>query len=341
MNSTTIKGRGKLASFAAIAVAGALALSACSGNSAAPSGDQSGTQSGAAGSAGGAFDSGNAAYDAIVNGGPVADEATIASSEWATKIKESGVLRIGGTQTSELFSKLDPTTNKVTGFDAGLSQLLARYILGSASDVTVTQVSVDTREELLVNNQVDAVFATYSITPERLKRIDFAGPYYSSASAILVKKDNTDISGLSDLAGKTVATQAGSTGVTTLEQFAPDATVLALPDHAQAVQAVQQGRADAYVVDQTLLLNAVVQNDDLKVVGEPFGNEDLYGIGLPKGSDAAAFVDAWLQKIVDDGTWLKLWQNTIGDRTGVLTQPTPPQIGTAVAGDDQSGAQSK
>lgn len=322
MNSTKTRGSGKRVSFTALAVAGALTLAACGGSGQTPS---SGEQSGPA--AAGSFDSGNPDYDVIVNGGPVADEATIAASEWATSVKEAGVLRIGGTETSELFSKLDPVTGKVMGFDAGLSQLLARYILGDASAIELTQVSVDTREELLVNGQVDAVFATYSITPERQERIDFAGPYYSSASAILVKADNQDINGLDDLAGKTVATQAASTGVTTLETLAPEAEILALPDHAQAVQAVQQGRAQAYVIDQTLLLNVVVQNDDLKVVGEPFGSEDLYGIGVPKGSDAAEFVNAWLQKTVDDGSWLKLWQITIGDRTGVLAQPTAPQIG--------------
>ncbi|MFN8049113.1 MAG: glutamate ABC transporter substrate-binding protein [Ancrocorticia sp.] len=317
--------RGRLASLTALFGAFALMLSACSGGNDTPApGGESGNTAGAAG----ALESGNADYDAIVNDGPVADEATIASSEWATKVKEAGVLRVGGSETSELFSKLDPTTGVVTGFDAGLFQLLAHYILGDASAYDLTQVSVDTREELLVNGQVDTVFATYSITDERLKRIDFAGPYYSSASAILVKKDNSDINGIDDLAGKTVATQAASTGVTTLEEFAPEAEILALPDHAQAVQALQQGRADAYVIDQTLLLNAVVQNDDLKVVGEPFGAEDLYGIGLPKDSDAVDFVNTFLKEVEDDGSWLKLWQLTIGDRTGVLSQPTPPAITT-------------
>ena len=278
------------------------------------------------------FDSGDATYDGIVNGGPTADDATIAANEWASAVKASGTLRVGGTKTSTLFSLEDPTTGKVTGFDAGLTQLLAKYILGDAAKTEVTQVSVDTREELLVNKQVDLVAATYSITPERLERVDFAGPYYSSASGILVKKDNTDITGVDDLAGKTVATQAASTGETTLAQYAPDAKVLALPDHAQCVQAVQQGRADAYVIDQSLLLNAVTANDDVKVVGGTFGSEDLYGIGLPKGSDAEQFVNDFLKKIEDDGTWLKLWQATIQAKTGVETEPTPPAIGVSADG---------
>ena len=239
------------------------------------------------------------------------------------------MLRVGGTETSDLFSKLDPVTGKVIGFDAGMSQLLARYIFGDATKTSLTQVSVDTREELLVNGQVDVVIATYSITPERKERIDFAGPYYSSASAVLVKSDNTDIHSVEDLAGKTVVTQAGSTGVTTIEEFAPEAEVLALPDHAQAVEALKQGRADAYVIDQTLLLNAVSQNDDLMIVGEPFGDEDLYGIGVQADTDGTTFINEWLETIFSDGTWLALWHATIGEMTGVLTEPTAPAIGSA------------
>lgn len=307
----------------AMGAAAMLALTACGSSS---------TQSGSAesGSSGG-FSSGNSAYDDIVNGGPVADDATVAANTWATAVKEAGTLRVGGTETSTLFSNLDPTTGVVTGFDAGLTQLLARYILGDASKTDLTQVSVDTREELLVNGQVDLVAATYSITPERLERIDFAGPYYSSQAAVMVKADNTDITGVDDLAGKTVATQAGSTGETVIAKYAPEATVLALPDNAQALQAVQQGRADAYVIDQTLLLNNVVKDPtNLKVVGDPFGDADLYGIGVPKGSDAVTFINDFLQKIEDDGTWLKLWQTTIQTQTKVASEPTPPTIGEGI-----------
>ena len=66
------------------------------------------------------------AFDALIASGPVADADAIAASEWATAVKEAGVLRVGGTRTSFLFSQLDETDNGVRGFDAGLYQLLAR-----------------------------------------------------------------------------------------------------------------------------------------------------------------------------------------------------------------------
>lgn len=265
-------------------------------------------------------------YDAVINAGPVADSATVEANEWAKSIKQAGVFKIGSTKTSTLFSLQSPDDNKVRGFDSGLADLLARYILGDAkTDLTVVDSS--TRESVLQNGTVNAVFATYSITDERKEKIDFAGPYYTSQQAVLVAEKNNDIKGVKDLAGKKVAVQAGSTGPDIVAENAPDADVQEFQTNDEILQALRQGRVDAYVVDETLLLGNIVKNPgEFKIVGDAFGKEDPYGIGLPKGSDAAAFVNDFLKKIEEDGTWAKLWQVAIGDRTGLKDAPKPPEI---------------
>ena len=268
-----------------------------------------------------------AAFDALVAQGPVADAATIASSTWASKVKQAGTLRLGGTQTSNLFSLLNEKDGKIRGFDAGVAQLLTRYILGDASKFQFTQVNSSTREQVLINDQVDMVLATYSITPARAEKISFAGPNYTSQAGVLVKSNNSTIQSYNDLAGKKVATQAGSTGPAILAQFAPKATVQEFQTHQEALDALRQGRVDAYVTDHTLLLNALsLGTGDAKLAGAPFGAQDPYGIGLPKGSDGAAFVNAFLKKIQADGTWAKLWTTSIGQRTGSTAVPTPPAL---------------
>ena len=267
------------------------------------------------------------AFDALIADGIVADDADIAASQWATAVKEAGVLRVGGTRTSFLFSQLDETDNGVRGFDAGLYQLLARYILGDESKYELTQVDSSTRESVLTSGQVDAVFATYSITDARKEVISFAGPYYTSKQAVLVKAGNTDITGVDDLAGKIVATQSGSTGPDILAEFAPEATVQEFANDQEARTALEQGRVDAYVTDYTLLLNAIVKTPGVyEIAGDTFGPEDNYGIGLPLDSDGVAFVNDFLKKIEDNGTWAELWKISLGDRTGIETVPEAPVI---------------
>ena len=236
------------------------------------------------------------AFDALIASGPVADDAAIEANAWASAVKEAGVLRVGGTRTSFLFSQLDETDNSLRGFDAGLYQLLARYIFG--------------------------------VTPSRQEVISFAGPYYTSRQAVLVKAGNTEITGVDSLAGKNVATQSGSTGPDILAEFAPDAIVQEFENDTEARTALEQGRVDAYVTDYTLLLNAIVKNPGVyEIAGETFGPEDNYGIGLPLDSDGVAFVNQFLQEIEANGTWEQLWKISLGDRTGIDTAPAAPAIG--------------
>ena len=268
------------------------------------------------------------AFDSLLAAGKTADDAAIEANGWASAVKEAGVLRVGGTRTSFLFSQLDETDEGIRGFDAGLYQLLARYILGDESAFELTQVDSSTRESVLQSDQVDAVFATYSITPSRQEVISFAGPYYTSRQAVLVKAGNEEVGGVDDLAGRTVATQSGSTGPDILAEYAPEAVVQEFETDQEARAALEQGRVDAYVTDYTLLLNAIVKNPDVyEIAGDVFGPEDNYGIGLPKDSDGVEFVNAFLKEIVEDGTWAALWQISLGDRTGISEAPEAPAVG--------------
>jgi glutamate transport system substrate-binding protein len=311
------------------------APAASSGSSAAPTGSSaaaaaSGGASGSAsvaqitGSGSGEID--KATYDSVIAASPKADDATIEANAWAKAIKDRGVLRTGGSETGQLFSLLDLETGKVVGFDAGLSQMLAQYILGEPNtELTVT--TVDTRETLIQNGSVDGVFATYSITPARAEKIAFAGPYLISGAAIMVAADNTDITGVDDLAGKTVTTQTNSTSLTALQDQVPTATLQPYTNDAECVAALTQGRADAYVIDQSILISDAIGNPAVKVVGEPF-TVDPYGIGVTKDDPSAKeFVNAWLKTIEDDGSWADLWKATIG--TVVEGDaPAPPAIGS-------------
>lgn len=297
-------------------------LAACGGGSSGSSGGGSSSKGGSGGTA--------SDYAAIIKGGPTASAAAIAASPWAAAIKKNGVLRVGGIETGPLFSMKNLATGELTGFDAGMSQLLARYITGKSDPKNLTKltiVSVDTRESLLQNGSVDAVFATYTITPARAKKVAFAGPYYESGDAIMVKADNKDIKSVADLAAKTVVTESGSTAAVDIKKRVPTAKLLLLQQDAECVAAVQQGRADAYVLDQGILISDASTNKQVKVVGQPFTKEP-YGIGLPlKDPSAKKFVNAFLEEIYKSGDWAKLWKATIGTVVSGAA-PATPAIGS-------------
>ncbi|GHB68448.1 amino acid-binding protein [Streptomyces viridiviolaceus] len=263
--------------------------------------------------------------DQLIDKEQPADASLMPPGSTAAEIRKNGTLVVGGTQTAALFSQLDPTTGKVEGFDAAMSRLLAKYIIGEPRTKLVN-VTAATREALLKNHSVDAVFATYTITPERSEVVNFAGPYYVDGLGIQVRDDEKDIKALDDLKGRTVTTQSGSTAAQFIKERVPSAKIQLFDTNTECLQALRQGRADAYVLDQGVLAGNASTHQDVKVLSETFG-EQPYGIGLPLDRpDFKEFVNDWLKKIEQDGTWAAVWKNTVGTQVPGPV-PSPPPVG--------------
>lgn len=290
----------------------ALTLTACSSGSAAVPGAASTEDS---------------AASALFTDAPVAADKLILPESTMAKIKKRGKLIVAEALDAPLLSQQDPSNpDSVTGFDADLAKLLAIYILGKPN-VEIVPPASETREALLANGTVDVVFNTYTITEERATQISFAGPYFSSGLAVAVKADNTDIKGIDDLGGKNVIVGSNTPAVTAIPEKQPSAVLVSFATDPQAVQALVQGRGDAYVQDYTLLASDAAANSKIKVVGQPFTAEP-YGIGLKHGDDDfKSFINTWLTTIQDKGQWGQAWKTTLG--TVVDSEiPTPPAVGS-------------
>lgn len=314
---TQISKRRKVPIAGAILATAALALSACAGggSTAVPGSSTSPSAK-----------SGTSATDLFANA-PVASSDLILPGSTMEKIKKRGKLIVGEALDAPLLSQQDPANpESVTGFDADLAKLLAIYITGKPN-VEIVPPASETREALLGNGTVDVVFNTYTITEERAKQVSFAGPYFSSGLAVAVRSDTTNIKSIKDLAGKTVIVGSNTPAVTTVPKQQPTAKLIDFGTDPQAVQALLQGRGDAYVQDYTLLASDAAANNKLKVVGQPFTSEP-YGIGLKHDdADFKAFINKWLLTIQDEGQWGTAWKTSLG--TVVDSEiPTPPAIGS-------------
>lgn len=270
---------------------------------------------------------GGASTDQLLERAPVASDDLIIPGSTMDAIRKRGKLVVATALDAPLVSQQDPTNpSEVDGFDADLAKMLAIYILGKPSVEWVPSAS-ETREALLANGTVDVVFSTYTITEERATQVDFAGPYFMSGLAVAVKSDNTDIHGVEDLADKKVIVQTGSPAVTEMPKIEPSATLMPFATTPQGIQALTQGRADAYVQDYVLLASQSATNKNIKVAGEPFTQEP-YGIGLKHGdAQMKEFVNTWLTDIEDKGLWGDLWKATLGS-VGDTAEPKAPAIGS-------------
>ena len=195
-----------------------------------------------------------------------------------------------------------------TGFDVDVATYVAKELGYSADQITWKEAPSKQRETLLQNGDVDLIAATYSITDKRKEVVDFAGPYFVAGQDLLVRSDDTSITGPQSLNGKNLCSVTGSTSAETVkENFADQVQLMEQTGYAECVTALLSGTVDAVTTDDIILAGLAAAKGDgqLKVVGKPF-TQERYGIGVKKGdTDMVEKVNAALKKMVDDGSWKK------------------------------------
>jgi glutamate transport system substrate-binding protein len=281
---------------AAVAVAAALAMTACGGDSETPAGGSTTSATQAP-----SFEAGT----------------TMARLAEAKKIKV-------GTKFDQPLFGLKPPSGDPEGFDTEIARIIASELGIPEDGIEWIETVSANREPFIEGGQVDIVVATYTINDTRKQKVDFAGPYYEAGQAIMVLESNNDINGPDDLAGKKVCSVEGSTPAKNMAEKYPQAQLQLTDAYSNCLEPLRQGQVDAVTTDNVILSGFVDQNaGEFKIVGEPFTKEP-YGIGLKKGDDEFRnFINDTLEKAYEDGRWEKAWEDTAG---AVLDTPEPPAV---------------
>ncbi|GAA1620768.1 glutamate ABC transporter substrate-binding protein [Kribbella alba] len=213
-----------------------------------------------------------------------------------------------------------------TGMDVDVANYVAKE-LGYTS-VTFKEAPSAQRETLLANGQVKMIFATYSITDARKQKVSFGGPYLVAGQDLLVKADNTDITGPETLNGKKLCSVTGSTSAQKVkDKFAKTVQLQEYDTYSKCVEALGAGAIDAVTTDNTILAGYAAQQANqgkFKVVGKTFSTE-RYGVGLKKGdTETCTKVNDALKKMVDSGEWQKAFDKNIGPSGLKLDPATNP-----------------
>ncbi len=242
-------------------------------------------------------------------------------------IKKKGKITIGTKWDVPLIGLKNPVSGEVQGFDVEMGKIIAKAIFGTdQGKVEWVEAISANRIPFIVDNKVDIILSTFSITDARKQQVDFAGPYYIAGQDLLIYKVDADtIKSVQDLNnGKKVCAQTGSTSVTNLKNLVPKAQVLDLPTTANCVEALKDGRVDAVSTDDTLLAGFAEKFNAFQLVGKQFSVEK-YGVGLKKGdTDFRNYLNDVIEKSFKDGSWKKAAESTIG--TGGLKIPEPPKV---------------
>jgi glutamate transport system substrate-binding protein len=216
-----------------------------------------------------------------------------------------------------------------TGMDVDVATYVAGKLGTTPENITWVQAPSAQRETLIETGQVDLVVATYSITDSRKEKITFAGPYFIAGQDLLVRADDTSITGPEALGGKKLCSVTGSTSAQKVKDKYPDVQLQEYGTYSECVTALVSNGVDAVTTDDTILAGYASQEQykgKLKVVGKTF-SEERYGIGLKKGdTEKCEKVTTAIKDMVADGSWQKAVDDNLGPAgytAGAGNPPTP------------------
>ena len=228
-------------------------------------------------------------------------------------VKDNGKLVVGVTD----YPPMDYIENgKWVGFDAELAQMFAQS-LGVTCEIII--IDWDAKVTELNSNQIDLVWNGMTATDELGKQIDFSVSYAKNAQVAVVKNDSS-ITTSEQVKNARVAVESGSAGNETAEDLGISNIIMA-ENQLMALTEVVAGTSDVAIVDITMAQSVVGkgQYSNLKIVSGVSYGDEVFAVGLRKGSNLKAELDAFLKAKYADGTITALAEKySVGINTEAL-----------------------
>lgn len=191
-----------------------------------------------------------------------------------------------------------------TGFDIELIEAIGEKM---GRPVEVTDTSFETIFRDVSQGKFDAAISAATITEEREQAVDFSNPYYLSEQAVLVK-EGSEIKSLTELEGKTVGVQQGTTGQELAKEKSGASEIRPYPEGPDAVNALKSGTVEAVIIDAPVAQNAVEKSGGVEIA-ENVPTEEDYGIAVAQGeTELLEEINTALKELEEDGTYATIYK---------------------------------
>ncbi|MBZ6389575.1 arginine ABC transporter substrate-binding protein [Pantoea dispersa] len=195
--------------------------------------------------------------------------ATLAMNAYAAE-----KIRFAASATYPPFEALDQN-NQIVGFDIDLAKALCQQM---QAECTFTNNAFDSLIPSLKFRRYDAVISGMDITAERSKQVDFTQPYYANSAIVIAHKG--EYSDFSQLKGKRIGVENGTTHQKYLLEKHPEVIAVAYDSYQNAILDLKNGRLNGVFGDSAVVNQWLKANADLSTVGEHITDSDYFGTGL-------------------------------------------------------------
>lgn len=191
-----------------------------------------------------------------------------------------------------------------TGFDVNLMEAIGEEI---GREPEFIDSSFETIFRDVAQGKFEAVMSAATITPEREKAVSFSLPYYLSEQAIVVP-EGSSIKSLSDLKGKVVAAQQGTTGLALGKEKAEASELRPYPEGPDAINALKAGTIEAVIIDAPVAQKATEELSGIEIA-EKVPTDETYGIAVAKeNTELLEQLNEGLKKTIENGKYAKVYE---------------------------------
>lgn len=225
----------------------------------------------------------------------------------ATTAAEAATEAAGGVLTMATNAEFPPYEyhdgGEIVGIDVEIARAIAEHM---GMTLEVEDIAFDSIIPEIQSGKADIGAAGMTVDEDRLKNVDFSDTYTTASQVIIVKNDSA-IAGPDDLKGKFIGVQLGTTGDIYASDYEADgATVERYNKGFEAIQALSQGKIDAVVIDQEPAKIFASENEGIKILDEALTVEE-YAIAIKKGNtELLEKVNTALAELKDSGELQKI-----------------------------------
>ncbi len=232
---------------------------------------------------------------------------------------DSDTLRVGVRSDISGFSFYNEIAGKFTGLEIDIATEAASRLGYSKVEYLVT--TPETKEDMLINGDVDCVIACYSITDSREEAVDFSPSYYVDTSVVMVEQSALFFNDIDDLAGCTFGVREGTNTAEQLvtrlqEEGMTDGEIISYDEnnsvyyydnfrikeystYQEVSDALERGDVDAFCADGCIA--RAYSEDNRKLLDFQIATQQ-YGAATLKGSALSEPVYETIGEMKDDGT---------------------------------------
>lgn len=214
---------------------------------------------------------------------------------WA-RLQSEGDIRIGLDPSYPPFEFEEEVTGDIEGYDLDLAREIARRL---GVQATFVHVGFDSLYDTLRSGKVDVIISAMPYDPTWTENVSYGVWYFNAGQFLAVRADETSISAVTDLAGRRLAVELGTSGdleARRLQRQIFNLTVQTFGSAEEALNGLVTGGADAALVDAVSAYLYIAKGAPIRLIGDAVLDESYAVVTERRSTQLRAAID---QKIVE------------------------------------------